>query len=187
MKSYKPIDLIVGAFALVGIGASVYLRLVPLRVWLYVGGAIVVCAVMVAVYQKYREVEQERDELLEAKPNNAKRKAVRRLLGEAQESGQDLAAQQYFGESDTEQAVERWIQDTYDLIEAAFGKQEALTFKNNDNYPFEESRIIAIPDPRLHDVSLMKVRLWRLRDLGRKAHGLLIRGRFRPPSVGRSL
>jgi len=132
----------------------------------------------------YAEFQKLKARIPEESESIDNRKAARRLLGEAQAHGRELAAG-YNDAADrraTSEDIQRWIQGTYDLIEAAFGKQEAETFKSNDGYPFEEPRIpiLAESDPRRHDVSIMEVRLWRLANLGREAHKLPIENDFDP-------
>jgi Zn-finger nucleic acid-binding protein len=115
-------------------GLPVWLVSVGLLAWVV---AVFIWGLAKANYEEFRKIEGERDEL--RKGDAEKRKAIKRLLGEAQARGQALDAQRYDDYHDvTDEDIEDWIQKTYDLIEAAFGQQEAETFLSNYEYPFDQ-------------------------------------------------
>ena len=136
-----------------------------------------------AVYQEYREVEQERNALKGGQVTAAKRKAVKELLGDAMRGGEKLKAGSYVEDGEriivSNERVENWIDGTRDLIEAAFDKEEGRRFMNSDGYepakrpPWQEVRI----DPyRYH----LTPRLQRLVQLILRAGELPIAPDFDP-------
>jgi hypothetical protein len=136
-----------------------------------------------AVYQEYRQVEQERDVLKEGRETGAKRKAVKELLGAAMRGGEKLKAGDYVEDGErvlvSQECVEKWIDSTRDLIEAAFDKEEGRRFMNSEGYepkkrpPWREVRI----DPyRYH----LTPRLQRLDQLILRASELPIDPDFDP-------
>jgi hypothetical protein len=134
---------------------------------------------------------QERFEGLEEKLETAqKRKAVKNLLGDAVEQGEDLrpVTRQVGGEwGFTDQRdVEDWVHRTHDLIEAAFDKGEARRFLDSSDYtpenpvPYREIRV----DPYKY---YLEPRLRRLSELIVRANGLEVSPDFDPQSFTQSV
>jgi hypothetical protein len=147
---------LVGLAILVG-GTSItaFLRLIPW--WGVLVGILVfvLYALVLAIYGKIKETEDEKA-ALERKLATAKKwRAVNNLLGNALEEGLSLKqGKKYALESENQNLeeieisdeyqarydneVRAWVDRTYQLINDAFGKAEAQRFVSNEGYTDED-------------------------------------------------
>jgi hypothetical protein len=125
---YKRADLLGGFLTWLGLGVVAWLQLIPLRVWLIVGGVLILYAIMAAIYEKFREIEADKEELEKRVATEKRREGLRAVLVEASKDGQKLF---YSNSSETE--VETWGNAVYVIVQAALGKSEAdYIFVNSD-------------------------------------------------------
>src|SRR5215212_5327110 len=82
--------------------------------------------------QEKNEVEKEKDELEKKAEDKNKRVAVKDLLGEAMEKGQNLRSSGKAQRRANLPAARKWVERTHDLIEAAFDKAEARYFRGGE-------------------------------------------------------
>jgi hypothetical protein len=150
-------------------GLSVFGSISPLWGLLPVG-LLFVYGMMKANYEELLKLGAVREDT----EDSERRRTIKSLLRDLQARGRALAENynDYQDNSVTDEDLERWRQETYNLIEAAFGKQEAETFLSNEEYPFDERNYLLGWQEHRHDVSFMEARLWHLHKLGREAHML---------------
>ena len=170
---------------MLGAGAAWYLDLIS---WWMIFVVLLVFGAMWAVYEKWKEADDQRQELEEKTATAAKRKTVKDLLGDAVDEGKNLQRTVYADGGElklvSQQDVEDWVHRTYDLIEAAFDRGEAQHFLNSEDYkpekasPFRDAR----HDPYKY---FTEIRLRRLNELIVRANLLEISPDFDPQSVAR--
>jgi hypothetical protein len=156
-------------------------------------------------YENFQEEEQKREQVeaekvgLEKKlATAAKRKALRNLLGNALREGRSLSQGRKYtqeelddttAEEKYQEEIRKWVDDTYDLIEAAFGTFEAQHFIGNEDYK-DEQLIGRKPQPSLsqprfpNSMYFLKPRLKRLREIRPRMHLLEIDHDFDPQDLG---
>jgi hypothetical protein len=140
-----------------------------------------------ANYQAFREVKDEKRALERKLEERERRKAVKDLLGNAQEEGESLKQ----GRKDTfnaeiryDEEVRMWVNRTYNLINDAFGKAEAQRFISNEGYT--EIELLGYePPPYVYLGStqrkyLIPPRLKRLHELIPRLHDLDVNPDFDP-------
>ena len=116
-------------------------------------------------YEEYLVVEGERNQLRETQETPRKRIAAKDLLAKAAEKGETLAD---VGVYPHERKL--WVENTYELIEAAFGKSEARHFITDDS-----SNMYRPSNPYA-----LGVRLKRLDELIVRAEWLSVHPNFNP-------
>ncbi len=149
---------------------------------------------LVESYEAFQNIKKEKEELAEKKKEleeeleeRQKRMALRDLLGAAYEQGRGVTWAKTSRNEGRKQwldhADKRWVDNTYNLIEAAFGKHLAEQFKNNMGIDFE--KVMGFPLPKqqydfFEDEYWVDARLWRLSELIERLHSLDIRPDFDP-------
>jgi hypothetical protein len=125
---YKRFDLIGGFLIWLGLSVGAWLQLIPSRVWLIGGGLLVLYAIMVAIFEKFREVEDEKIALEEKLETTARYRTFRTLLGEAIHEGNLMR------QSSLPKPLQQWVDRTEAFIEDALDKAAALRFLDNSGY-----------------------------------------------------
>jgi hypothetical protein len=201
-RFYARTDLLVGFAILVGgTSTTALLRLIPS--WgVLVGIAVfVLYALVLAIYSKIKETEDEKAALEGKLATAKKRRAVNNLLGNALEEGLRLKQGKRYaiegesqeleeieigneGQARYDEEVRAWVDRTYDLIDDALGRAEAQRFISNEGYTDEE--VLGRKLPSSFSVSstqrkyLIPARLKRLHELIDRMHNLDINPDFDP-------
>lgn len=185
LRAVKQVDLLYGAVPLLlGVGAAAYLNLIS--VWSALA-VLLVLGLMWAVYEKWEETNDRKEELEAKLATAAQRKAVKELLGACSTEGEKLRKWSYVEDGEriivSQADVEDWVHRTRDLLEAAFDKAEAQRFVSNRGYTEEELgyRPNARLKPRnLDSPYLTAARLKRIDELVARMHLLDISPDFDP-------
>lgn len=85
-----------------------------------------------AVYKKFTEVEDRKEELEKKLAERQKRRAINDLLGEMMEEGKSLRSYHSAQRNANLHAAHKWVKHTQDLIEAAFDKAQAQYFRGDE-------------------------------------------------------
>ena len=109
---YKRADLIGGFLIWLGLSVGAWLQLIPSRVWLIGGGLLSLYAIMVAIFEKFREVEDEKIALQEKLETTARYRTFRTLLGEAIHEGNLMR------QSSLPKPLQEWVDRTEAFLEA---------------------------------------------------------------------
>jgi hypothetical protein len=159
---YKRADLLGGFLTWLGLGVGTWLQLIPLRAWLIFGGLLVLYAFMAAIFEKFREVEDEKIALEEKLDTAARYRAFRTLLGEAIHEG-ELVRQ-----SSLLKPLQEWVDRTEAFLEDALDKPVALRFLDNTGFTREdlEGNVVEETLPDLHHEKYVReLRMRRLHEL----------------------
>lgn len=166
-RSLAGLDKVTGAmtlaFSAIGIGA--WQQLLPWWLPFVAFGFLLFYGFLKSNYEEYLVVEGERNWLLEGRANTEKRIAVKNLLAEAADQAEALKSP-----VTDPQDIMAWVQNTHDLIEAAFDKGAARSFISD-----KSSNIYRPPNPYA-----LGVRLKRLDELIDRANSFEINPNFDP-------
>ena len=184
-----------------GTSTTALLRLIP--PWgVLVGIAVfVLYALVLAIYSKIKETEDDKADLEGKLATAKKRRAVNNLLGNALEEGFSLKQGKRYaikgesqeleeteigneGQARYDEEVRAWVDRTYELIDDALGRAEAQRFISNEGYTAQELFGREVPS-FLHLSStqrrnLIPARLKRLHELIDRMHDLDINPDFDP-------
>lgn len=159
---YKRADLFGGFLIWLGLSVGTWLQLIPSRVWLIGGGLLVLYAIMAAIFEKFREVEDEKIALEEKLETTARYRAFRTLLGEAIHEGNLMR------QSSLLKPLQEWVDRTEAFLEGALDKPAALRFLDNTGFTRNdlEGNVVeeTLPDLR-YEKYLPELRVRRLHEL----------------------
>lgn len=130
LGSYKRADLIGGLLTWFGLGVAAWLQHIPAHSWVIGGGVFLLYAILAAIYEKFREIESDKETLEKQAAIEERRAAVKDLLGAADDSADELP------EDPSVADVEGWGTRTHGLIEAAYGRGEAKLFLSGAGLKF---------------------------------------------------
>ena len=185
-----------------GTSSTALLRFIPS--WgVLVGIAVfVLYALLLAIYSKIKETEDEKAALEGKLATAKKRRAVNNLLGNALEEGERLKQGRRYaiegdenqdpkdteianeGQASHDEEVRVWVDRTYELVDDALGRGQAQRFISNEGYTDQELFGRELPS-FLHVSSTrrkhsLRARLKRLHELIDRAHDLDINSDFDP-------
>jgi hypothetical protein len=143
-------------------------------------GLLFLSGLLRANYEELQKVGREKDALKAKIGTEAKRTALKDLLGSAHERGGVVNEYREGDDADRRQRrIEEWVWGTHKLIEAAFDKGEAQRFLSNEGYDF--GRINGVQEfIARRSTFLVGPRLWRLEELIGRVDTLSIRSDFDP-------
>ncbi len=171
---YKRADLVGGFLTWLGLGVATWLEFIPLRVWLIGGGVLLLYAIMAAIYEKFREIEAEKEELEKQAATEDQRAALKEFLAEALREGEDLLRS-----NPSNEEAEAWAEKIGRLLSLAFlNTGEAQLFYSDEGLPpldYAEPLRQHLQTPAQ---KWMRRRLARLADLIRRSDSLQIRPGF---------
>lgn len=133
VRFYARADLAAGALGLVGAPSlAVLLQFASWQVLLVGVLAFLSYAIALAVYKKFTEVEDRKEELEERLAERQKRKVIKDLLGRAMKEGRNLDVQGKGAYAANLPAARQWVERTHDLIEDALDTGEAQCFRGDE-------------------------------------------------------